>query len=608
VGRSTGGKPSAGALAALAHAELFGSLTPAARRAVAAAMTPVDAPAGTVLLRRGEAGDAIYVVVRGRLQVLGEDERTVLAEIAPGQVVGELALLSRRARNANVRVARDSALLRLDVDAFDRLVAEQPDALLSLTRTIVARQELSSSERTAPVRTVAVVAAGRGPEPDLDAFTRRLVASLGRFGAVDVVDATRVDDAAGDGACDAEPGDRKSERVARWLDRVEHDADLTVYVGDSAHPEWTQRCLRQADLVLLVGSAGADPAPTPRERPEASWARRHLVLLHRDGSAMPSGTARWLDPRPDLAAHHHVRLDRPTDVDRLARRITGRSVALVLGGGGPRGFAHLGVVRALEDAGIPVDAFGGASIGAMVAALGALDIGHDERVARMERGLVGTRGLFRPTLPLVSVTSSKRINRMLRDPDYIGDAHVEDTWLPWYAVSTNLSRGLPFVHERGPAWLALRASIALPGILPPVHRDGDLLVDGGVLNNLPVDAMRDRVEGRIVAVDLEPKVDLRYDDPFDPTLSGWRVLAGKLNPLRQAPRVPNLVQIVLRAKQVGGDHAQRSVLAQHEVDLYLQPPIEAFGALNFKAGRDLVDSAYEFASEQLSSGAIDLLR
>jgi predicted acylesterase/phospholipase RssA/CRP-like cAMP-binding protein len=595
-------------MAVLARAELFGSLTPAARKVVAAAMTPVDAAAGTVLLRRGEAGDAIYVVVRGRLQVVGDDDRSVLAEIAPGQVVGELALLSRRPRNANVRVARDSALLRLDLDAFDRLVAVRPDALLALTRTILERQDRSTVERTAPVRSVAVVAAGRGPDPDLAEFTHRLVASLGRFGSVAVVDTARVDEAAGAGACDAEALSAKSEKVARWLDRVEQDADLTVYVGDVRHPSWTQRCLRQADLVLLVAMAGADPEPTQRERPEASWSRRHLVLLHRDGSTMPSGTARWLDPRPDLAAHHHVRLDRAIDLDRLSRRITGRSVGLVLGGGGPRGFAHLGVVRALEEAGVAVDAVGGASVGALVASLCALDIDHDERVARMERALVRTRGLFRPTLPLVSFTSSKRINRMLRDPDLLGEVHMEDTWLPWYAVSTNLSRGHAFVHERGPAWLALRSSIALPGILPPVHRDGDLMVDGGVLNNLPVDAMRDRVEGRLVAVDLEPKVDLRYDDPFDPTLSGWRVLAGKLNPVRKAPRVPNLVQIVLRAKQVGGDHAQRSVLAQHEVDLYLQPPIEAFGALNFKAGRDLVDSAYEYTAEQLSSGAIDLVR
>jgi predicted acylesterase/phospholipase RssA len=238
----------------------------------------------------------------------------------------------------------------------------------------------------------------------------------------------------------------------------------------------------------------------------------------------------------------------------------------------------------------------------------ALDLPHEERVARMERALVGTRGLFRPTLPLVSLTSSKRIVRMLRDPAYLGDVAMEDSWLPWYCVSTNLSRGCSVVHERGPAWLAVRSSIALPGVLPPVHSDGDLLVDGGVLNNLPVDAMRDRLDGRIVAVDLEPAVDLRYDDAFDPTLSGWRVLSSKLNPLRAAPRVPNLVQIVLRAKQVGGDHAQRGVLAQHAVDLYVRPPIESFGALNFKAGAGLVDAAYRHTAEQLDAGTLALLR
>ncbi len=590
-------------LEVLAATELFGGLNVASRRAVIAATTPVDVPAGSVLFHQGDVGDALYVLVRGRLQVLDEDG-AVVAEIAPPQVVGELALLSRRPRNATVRTARDSSLLRLDVEAFDRLVAGRPAALMALSRTIVERLESSLKERTAPVRTVAVIAAGRGPSADLAAFTARLGASLQRFGSVTTVDAASVDAAAGAGACDATPGDRHDVAVARHLDQVESGHDVIVYVGDGRHEQWTQRCLRQADLVLLVGRATGDPEPMSLERSAPSFARRHLVLLH-DVTTLPTGTNRWLDPRPEVAAHHHLRLDRDSDFDRLARRISGRSVGVVLGGGGPRGFAHLGVIRALEEAGVPIDMIGGASIGSMVAVVFALDLDHDDRVAIMERGLVGTRGLFRPTLPLVSLTSSKRIVRMLRDPSYLGDGNVEDTWLPWYCVSTNLSRGHAVVHERGPAWLAIRASVALPGVLPPVHSDGDLLVDGGVLNNLPVDAMQERLDGRIVAVDLEPAVDLRYEDPFDPTLSGWRVLGGKLNPFRPAPRVPNLVQIVLRAKQVGGDHAQRGVMDQHDVDLYIRPPIESFGALNFKAGRGLVDAAYRFTCDQLEAGALE---
>lgn len=590
----------------LASTELFGGLNVASRRAVIAATTPVDVPAGSVLFHHGDAGDALYVLVRGRLQVL-DDEGAVVAEIAPPQVVGELALLSRRSRNATVRTARDSSLLRLEVDAFDRLVAGRPTALMALSRTIVERLESSLKERTAPVASLAVIAAGRGPAPDLAAFTARLGAALQRYGSVTTVDAASIDAAAGAGACDAAPDDGRNVAVARHLDQVESTHDMIVYLGDDDHDRWTQRCLRQADLVLLVARATADPEPMPPERSAPSFARRHLVLLH-EGGTRPAGTMRWLDPRPEVAAHHHVRLDRDSDVDRLARRIAGRSVGVVFGGGGPRGFAHLGVVRALEEAGVPIDMTGGASIGSMVAAMCALDLDHDERVARMERGLVGTRGLFRPTLPLVSLTSSKRIVRMLRDPAYLGDGHMEDTWLPWFCVSTNLSRGHAVVHERGPAWLAVRASVALPGVLPPVHADGDLLVDGGVLNNLPVDAMQERLDGRIVAVDLEPAVDLRYEDAFDPTLSGWRVLGSKLNPFRAAPRVPNLVQIVLRAKQVGGDHAQRGVLSQHDVDLYIRPPIESFGALNFKAGRGLVDAAYRFTADQLDAGALDALR
>ncbi len=586
----------------LEETELFGSLTTAARRAVAAEMTRVDVPAGTVLLERGQPGDALYVVVRGRLQVLAEDGQAVVAEIAAGQVVGELALLSRRPRNATVRAARDTSLLRLDVEAFDRLVGARPAALLSLARTIVDRLEADSTARTAPVRTIAVVAAGRGVLADLGEFARELAVALAPYRKATVVDAEALDAAIGPGASDAGPSDPRHSEVARRLDTIERECDMTVHVGDRDHPGWTERCLREADLVLLVADAHGDPAVGPSEEAPASRARRHLVLLHRAGADRPTGTAAWLELRPDLVAHHHVRAGRPDDLARVARRVTGRAVGVVFGGGGPRGFAHLGVIQALEEAGVAVDMAGGASIGSMVAALCGFAYSAEERLAHMEEALA-RRGLFRPTLPMVSLTSSKRITKMLRFPQNLGETQMEDFWVPWHCVSTNLSRGRAVVHDRGPAWRAVRASIALPGFLPPVHEDGDLLVDGGVLNNLPVDAMRDRLDGRIVAIDLEPAVDLRYEDAFEPTVSGWRVLTGKLLPTR-APRVPNLVQIVMRAKQVGGVHAQRWVLAEHAVDLYLQPPIESFGALNFKAGPGLVDAAYRFTAERLASGAL----
>ena len=246
----------------------------------------------------------------------------------------------------------------------------------------------------------------------------------------------------------------------------------------------------------------------------------------------------------------------------------------------------------------------------MVAGLFALDLDHDERVARMERGLVGTRGLFRPTLPLVSLTSSKRIVRMLRDPAYLGDGHMEDTWLPWYCVSTNLSRGHSVVHERGPAWLAIRASVALPGVLPPVHSDGDLLVDGGRAQQPP--GRRHAGRGSTAASwpsTSSPPSTSATRTPFDPTLSGWRVLGGKLNPFRpasaraepRADRAPG--QAGRRRPRAAGRAGRRTTSTSTSGH-----PIESFGALNFKAGRGLVDAAYRFTVDQLAAGAGDVLR
>jgi predicted acylesterase/phospholipase RssA len=264
----------------------------------------------------------------------------------------------------------------------------------------------------------------------------------------------------------------------------------------------------------------------------------------------------------------------------------------VLGGGGARGFAHLGVVRALEEAGVPIDAVGGTSVGALMGALVAWGFDHPARVERAQRFVAGR--LTMPTLPILAATSGRNLTERLKRSDFAGDRDITDAWLPFFCVSTNLSAARPFVHLRGAAWQALRASISLPGMMPPVCTDdGELLVDGGLVDDLPVDVMSPLVDGgHIVAVDLGISSDFRVQQRFDPNLSGWRALARRLNPFGPRFDAPNLLMTLLRAKEVVSSESLEMKRMTHDVTLLIRPPVAGFGGFNFRYVDVLMERSY----------------
>lgn len=300
-----------------------------------------------------------------------------------------------------------------------------------------------------------------------------------------------------------------------------------------------------------------------------------------------------------MADFHHLRGDHPEDVARLARMVTGTACGVVLGGGGPRGFAHLGALRALEEAGVPIDVVGGTSIGAVMGALCAQGLSDAERIERAVTAFTRSGRLISPTLPLVALSSGRRVNRLLAE--HLGPMSIEDLPRRFFCVSANLTRAEEVVHERGTLWRAVRASLSLPGVFPPVYADGDLLVDGAALDNVPVEAMRARIgSGPVVAVDLFQDVEPVTAAPFDSGLSGWRVLGHRLNPLAPSRPVPTVIDILSRSTGLSGVRHQRAALASNRVDLLLRPPLPAIGALDFKAGAALIEVGYRHAVEALA--------
>ena len=586
-------------------AGVFGDLDDAALAAVAARLHWTSLPGGATLFRQGDGGDDVFVVVNGRLRtVIDDPERgtRVLEEVGRGAAVGELALLTGETRAATVLAVRDSDLVRLPKAAFDALLEHHPHAMMRIARSAAMRlrrsSQLPSRGGTAPV-TFALVPAG--PGAPLAALARRLAASLGGAGEIALVTAGDVGDALGrPDIAQAGDGDHGHDAVVAWLSAQEREHRHVVLQADAAWTPWTRRCLRQADRVLVVARAHDDPAPGEIEvamRAAANTPRVELVLVHDDATARPAGTAAWLAPR-NVATHHHVRLGVDGDVARLARRVGGRATGLVLGGGGARGFAHIGMLRALAEDRIDIDLVGGTSIGALIAAAHAHGLSVDDMM-EIARSFASRRKLLDRTLPLTSLMSARKVTAFYRH--LFGDALVEDLWTPLFAVSSSLSRARAVVHRAGPIWHTVRASTAIPAIFPPLlDHDGDVLVDGNVMNNMPLDVMREWCEGgTVIGVNPMPTDDKMKRYNFGPSLTGWEALKGRFG--WSATRAPSILGSVMRATEINSANRMRLASFRGLADLLVEPALGSYPILAFDQFEPIIDIGYRGAREALDA-------
>jgi NTE family protein len=559
-------------VALLESSPIFSGLDRATLVAIGAALDWIAVPGGATLFEAGEASDALYLVISGCLGAYSGE--ALVARIPAGETVGEMGMLSGHVRSATVRAIRDSDLARLPREAFDRTIASNPVALLRLARLLVGRFDARDRqmERVVP-RTYTLVP--RDPATGIDEFAAGFAAELALRGSVELV-----------------RSEHGAEHTSAWFHRLESANRFVVYVADPAPTTWTKLCLRQADAVLLVARAATAPGPFPlgggtRVAHELA-ARAELVLLHDGHIEIGSGT-RWRTQLPGVP-HHHVRGQ--DDIARLARLLTGHSVGLVMSGGGARGFAHIGVVKAFREAGVPIDLIGGTSIGAIMGAGVAAGWSTAEMIERFRRTFVSTNPLNDYTLPFVSLVAGQKVSRLLRQE--FGDIAIEDLTLPFFAVSANLTTGRGSVHRQGELWRWLRASVAIPGVLPPVFHRGDVHVDGGAINNLPVDVMRLSNTGAIVGIDVGSDETFTTDatDPDSP--SPWNVPAW----VRHQRRQPGILRILWRAGMINSDAA--TAAGRQQADLLLHPPLAHIDLLAWKSFDQAIEIGYRHANEQLA--------
>jgi predicted acylesterase/phospholipase RssA/CRP-like cAMP-binding protein len=593
------------AISFLAEVPVFAGLDQRIRADIAEQIEWCHVHGGGVLFRQGDEGDSLYMVVSGRLRVVlekadGSGIVRTLREVTRGDTVGELALIIGEKRSATVVALRDTELGRLSREAFAHLLEQEPRSVLGLTRMLARWLSDANNPLPPPVHsptTITIVALRQqGP---LAKFAANLVAALGRVGPTLHLNSTIVEQILGEGTSQAGEGDESYAGTTLWLNDQEGDYRFIVYEGDVGLTAWTLRCLSQADRILQVADSsepleqGKLPGPRGSAGVIGGGADQELVLLHQGQT--PQGTELWL-AQGDFSTHHHIRGNVAADYDRLARHLSGTAVGLVLGGGGARGFAHIGVIRALEEAGIPIDRLGGTSMGAVIAAQYAGGLTPAEMMDLNRRGWIGYRPHRDYTLPLISLLSGRAAGRMLKM--MFGNQSYEDLWLNCFCVSTNLSRAELMVHRSGSVRRWLRASIAMPGSAPPLIGDhGDLLVDGGVLDNVPVATMRQLGESAIVAVDVSPHVDLVADSSLKLAPSPWEILRNRFRH-KDTRGFPSLYQLIYRTSVLASIRAGKQ--GRGEVALYLEPPVRSFDTFEMDSIDAIVEAGYRYTMERLA--------
>jgi NTE family protein len=530
--------------------------------------------AGEILIEEDSSPSGLYFVLSGSLGAFRKtpDGRSeFLGHIRAGEPVGEMALLAGERHVNAVYAMRDTEVVRISRAGFLRLIHSSPETLERLTRIILIRlrQNKKPLGRNQP-KVFALIATS--PTIDLRIRSEAIAKALERSGrSVAIV------------------GSEAGEQPMAFFDELEAKNDIvliTAVVGDTL---WFRQTMRQADRLWILARGDARPS-VPLLPEDTSPARMFrlvdVIVLHHGAERRASRPSEWRAAADATRVFQWSGVEGP-DCERLARVISGESVGLVLAGGGARAYAHIGVIRAMREFSMPIDFIGGASMGAVIAACVAKGWSQEEMEDRIRQAFVSSDPLGDYNLPVVGLVKGVRVRERLKH--HFGEDDIEDLTLPFYAVSTNLTDGTLRIHQSGLLREALRASISLPGILPPVVLGGKVLVDGAVLNNFPVDVMRELQRGYVIGCDVAQDQALDPHDFIDPPgFFSWVARHGMSS-------APPIASLLMRSATVSVDHKR----GRDNTDLLILPEMPNIDLRDWKSYDQAIEAGYRAAKAVL---------
>uniref|UniRef100_A0A8C0ZKB2 lysophospholipase n=1 Tax=Cyanistes caeruleus TaxID=156563 RepID=A0A8C0ZKB2_CYACU len=584
----------------------------------------MEVEAGRAVYRQGDKSDCTYIVLNGRLRsVLRMDDgkKHLTGEYGRGDLIGVVEALTHQPRATTVHAVRDSELAKLPEGALISIKRKFPQVFSLWTGHPLGLHSSSSKwdagNPASNLSTVAIMPVSK--EVPLTAFTLELKHALSAVGPALLLTSDNIKQRLGSAALDS----IHEYRLTSWLGQQEDIHRIVLYQADSTLTPWTQRCIRQADCILIVGLGDQEPTVGELERMlenTAVRAQKQLVLLHKEDGPLPSRTVEWLNMRSWCSAHLHIHCprrvfskrslpklvemyervfqkvpDRHSDFSRLARVLTGNAIALVLGGGGARGCSQVGVIRALIEAGIPVDMIGGTSIGAFMSALYAEERSYNQMRIKARQWAMVMNSVFKTildlTYPITSMFSGAAFNNSINN--IFKDKQIEDLWIPYFTITTDITASAMRVHRDGSLWRYVRASMSLSGYMPPLcdPKDGHLLMDGGYINNLPADVARSMGAKVVIAIDVGSRDETDLTNYGD-CLSGWWLLWKRWNPLAEKVKVLNMAEIQTRLAYVCCVR-QLEMVKNSDYCEYIRPPIDRYGTLDFGKFDEICEVGYQ---------------
>ncbi|CAI8055933.1 Patatin-like phospholipase domain-containing protein 7 [Geodia barretti] len=571
--------------------------------------------AGRALYRQEDEATAAYIILSGRLRsVVKRDDgkKELVDEFGRGEAIGVIEVMTSSKCATTVHAIRDSELACLPAGLLDTIKLKQPQVVSRLIHMLGERilgsynrlshystTNIASSKETkkhmaSNLATVAVVP--MTPDVPLSMFSAVLCSAVNSIAPALRLTSHYIQQELGSTALESV----SEYRLRTWLGHQEDNNRIVIYEADPTLTQWTARCIRQADCILLVGLAEKGPTEGKIIRQVEKISirvQKELVLLHGQGVDHPTGTMKWLNALGWLSSYFHVRCpdyffikklqedkknaippppNKHSDFARLARRLTGTSVGVVLGGGGARGLAHVGALQAFTEAGVPIDMVGGTSIGSLVGGL-YCEERDSARVETRAREFAKRMARFGDkildlTYPHSAMFSGRAFNRLMKDT--FKEKQIEDLWIPYFCITTDITESKMRVHNAGSLWRYIRASMSLSGYMPPLCDpvDGHLLLDGGYVNNLPADVLTGQGAETVIAIDVGSEDNNELTNYGD-YVSGWYCLWNKINPLAKKIRIPNLTEIQSRLAYVSCMRQLEAVKADGSCE-YIRPPID----------------------------------
>ena len=561
--------------------KIFGELDEATKSYIESKLQWIDLKRNEYLFKQDDPADGLFTVLIGKLEAIVDtpEQNKLLGYINPSETVGEMALITGDKRSASIRCYRNATLVKMSNSVFEELCKKQPSFALNIARIIIARLNSSQSQRKEKqiFNNIAFYRADINPDTsNALSLLIRLYSKQKENYVFNIISFRKRFNLGPDTKIDLS----YSSHINTWLNELELEYNRILLDLRGFNDEVIKLILDYCDLCIIFKTFGKDPIPSEKEKGfysnlKESTQRMRLVLCHPIHNPQPYKTTDWLSSRPAMR-HTHIRHGSMEDINRIYRYMTGTSIALVLGGGGAKGIAHLGVLRALKEANIPIDYICGTSMGSMVAALYAM-YNDAEKTITIARDVFMKNPTPKSDLNLIpkySFYKGKRINDIISP--YCKDVDIEDLWLPFFTISSNISNPKMHVITKGPTKTALLATTAVPGLFPPVIIDNEIHVDGGLFSNVPIDVMMQENIGTLIACRVNKEVT--EDRSTEVKIPGL---------------LTTFMKSIMAYSDSYSDHLEQFV------DLYFEPETSKYSLLSWKATDELIQIGYEHAKEVL---------